>query len=79
MIQTQGAPYSMSEEVAEIYAATGETLSRIPKGGVRKALDKVLDRIKSEHPEVLKEIETSGELSDENKAKLDAVMQEVIL
>ena len=79
LIQTQGAPYSMSEEVAEIYAATGETLSRIPKGGVRKALDKVLDRIKSERPEVLEEIETSGELSDENKAKLDAVMQEVIL
>ena len=79
LIQPQGAPYSMPEEVVEIYAATGDTLSRIPKGLVRKTMDKVLDAVKSRLPEVLAEIGSSGDLSDENKAKLDAVLQEVVL
>ena len=79
LIQPQGAPYSMPEEVVEIYAATGDTLSRIPKGSVRKTMDKVLDAVKSRAPEVLSEIASSGDLSEDNKAKLDAILQEVVL
>ena len=79
LIQPQGAPYSMPEEVVEIYAATGDTLSRIPKGSVRKTMDKVLDAVKSRAPEVLSEIASSGDISEDNKAKLDAILQEVVL
>lgn len=79
LIQPQGAPYSMPEEVVEIYATTGDTLSRIPKGLVRKTMDKVLDAVKARLPEVLAEIGASGDLSDENKAKLDAILKEVVL
>ena len=79
LIQPQGAPYSMPEEVVEIYATTGDTLSRIPKGLVRKTMDKVLDAVKARLPEVLAEIGSSGDLSDENKAKLDAILKEVVL
>ena len=79
LIQPQGAPYSMPEEVVEIYAATGDTLSRIPKGSVRKTMDKVLAAVKSRAPEVLSEIASTGDLSEDNKAKLDAILQEVVL
>ncbi len=79
LIQPQGAPYSMPEEVVEIYATTGDTLSRIPKGLVRKTMDKVLDAVKARLPEVLAEIGSSGDLSDENKAELDAILKEVVL
>ena len=79
LIQPQGAPYSMPEEVVEIYATTGDTLSRIPKGLVRKTMGKVLDAVKARLPEVFAEIGSSGDLSDENKAKLDAILKEVVL
>ena len=78
LIQPQGAPYSMPEEVVEIYAATGEALSRMEKGSVRAVLSRVSERVKSAYPEVLAEIAASGDLSEENKKKIDAALSEVL-
>lgn len=78
LVQPQGAPYSMPEEVVEIYSATGEALSLMEKGKVRDTLNKVLDAVKSKYPEVLSEIANSGDLSEDNKKKIDDVLAEVV-
>ena len=78
LIQPQGAPYSMPEEVVEIYSATGEALSLMEKGKVRETLKKVLDGVKTKYPELLSDIAASGDLSEENKQKIDDVLGEVV-
>ncbi len=78
LVQPQGAPYSMPEEVVEIYSATGEALSLMEKGKVRETLKKVLDGVKAKYPELLSEIANSGDLSEENKKKIDDVLAEVV-
>ena len=78
LVQPQGAPYSMPEEVVEIYSATGEALSLMEKGKVRETLKKVLDGVKAKSPELLSEIANSGDLSEENKKKIDDVLAEVV-
>ena len=78
LIQPQGAPYSMPEEVVEIYSATGEALSLMEKGKVRETLKKVLDGVKTKYPDLLSDIAASGDLSEENKQKIDDVLGEVV-
>ena len=78
LVQPQGAPYSMPEEVVEIYSATGEALSLMEKGKVRETLKKVLDGVKAKYPELLSEIANSGDLSEENKKKIYDVLAEVV-
>ena len=78
LIQPQGHPYSPSEEVAEIHIMTGESLLAVSKEEVRPTLDKILAHIRETSPEILSEIEKTGELSEENKAKIDAAAAEVI-
>ena len=79
LIQPQGAPYSMPEEVVEIYVATGDALAQMEKGKVRETLAKVMSLVKVRAPEVLSEIGKSGELTDQNKQKIDEILKEVLL
>ena len=78
LIQPNGAPYSMPEEVVEIYVMTGGSLPLIPKDAVRATLDKILAAIRREDPAVFSEIEKSGELSEESKARIDKILAEVL-
>ena len=78
LIQPQGAPYSMPEEVAEIYAMTGNALPLVGKGEVTAALARLLARVRSAYPEVLSEIERTGVLSEKGKATLDKAISEVL-
>ena len=77
LIQPQGAPYTMPEEVIEIYLATSDALASIPKGRVAATLREVLSYIREASPEVISEIARTGDLSDENKGKIDAAFREV--
>ncbi len=76
LIQPQGAPYTMAEEAAEIYLTSGDKLTNIPKGQVMSALQRVLSYIRSAHPDLLKSIAETGELTEENKAELDVAFTE---
>ena len=76
LVQPQGSPYTMPEEVVEIALATGEKLSSIEKGKVRETLRKVVDHIRSAHPEILREIAETGELTEENARKIEASFEE---
>ena len=78
LIQRQGAPYSMPEEVVEIYVMTGEFLQRIEKDEVEETLAAVLSHIRAAYPKILKELERTGELTDQLKQRIDKATSEVI-
>lgn len=78
LIQPQGAPYDMPEEVAEIYAMTGEGLSSVSKEAVSSTLKKLILKLRSAYPEVLSSIKETGDLSEENKGKIDRAIAEVL-
>ena len=77
LVQPQGAPYTMPEEVVEIYLATSEALSSVQKGQVRCSLGKVIDYLKANKPNLLSEIGKTGELTTQNKEVIDAAFKEV--
>ena len=78
LIQPQGAPYDMPEEVVEIYAMTGEGLSSVSKEAVSSTLKKLILKLRSAYPEVLSSIKETGDLSEENKGKIDRAIAEVL-
>ncbi|MBQ7712366.1 MAG: F0F1 ATP synthase subunit alpha [Clostridia bacterium] len=78
LIQRQGAPYPMAEEVAEIYAMSDESFRHVEKEKIGATLARLLEHIRANHPEILSSIEESGELSESDKAALDRAIAEVL-
>src|SRR5687767_10842486 len=68
--QNERNPLSVAEQVASIYAGTGGYLDRIKVDRVSDFLASLLERLHSDESELLKRIEESGELSDEDEEKL---------
>ena len=78
LIQPQSAPYSMPAEVVEIAVMTGEAISHIEKNAVRSTLARILEYIRTKDASILEEIERSGDLTDEIKARIDEAVAEVL-
>jgi F-type H+-transporting ATPase subunit alpha len=79
--QPQYAPLPVEEQVVQIYAATPQEtraswVRRIPADDVTRYATELISYMKSKHPQVLDDVRTSGELSDEISEKLNTALDE---
>ncbi len=76
--QNERSPLSVADQVAAIYAGTGGYLDRIKVDRVSDFLADLLDRLHSERSDLMKRINESGELSDEDLEKLGDAIGEMV-
>src|SRR4051812_39968236 len=76
--QTERHPLSVADQVASIYAGTGGYLDRIKTDRVQEFLERLLSGLHSEQGDLMKGINESGELSDENEKALGDAIAEAI-
>jgi F-type H+-transporting ATPase subunit alpha len=76
--QSERSPLSVSDQVASIYAGTGGYLDRIKTERVPAFLDDLRSRLRSEQAELMKSIDETGELSDEDEEKLGSAIAEMV-
>jgi F-type H+/Na+-transporting ATPase subunit alpha len=76
--QKERRPLSVADQVASIYAGTGGYLDRIKTERVQDFLEDLLSRLHSEQGELMKKINESGELSDEDEQKLGDAIGEMV-
>jgi F-type H+-transporting ATPase subunit alpha len=76
--QKEREPLSVSDQVASIFAGTGGYLDRIKVDRVRDFLEDLLSRLHSENADLMKGINESGELSDEDEKALGDAIGEMI-
>ncbi len=76
--QKERQPLSVSQQVASIYAGTGGYLDRIKTERVHDFLERMLDLLSSEQGDLMKGIEESGELSDEDEKALGEAIADFV-
>jgi F-type H+/Na+-transporting ATPase subunit alpha len=76
--QKERHPLSVADQVASIYAGTGGYLDRIRTDRVQEFLERLLSGLHSEHGDLMKGINESGELSDEDEKALGDAIAEAI-
>jgi F-type H+-transporting ATPase subunit alpha len=76
--QKERHPLSVADQVASIYAGTGGYLDRIRTDRVQEFLDRLLSGLHSERGDLMKTINESGELSDEDENALGDAIAEAI-
>jgi F-type H+/Na+-transporting ATPase subunit alpha len=76
--QKERHPLSVADQVASIYAGTGGYLDRIKTDRVQEFLDRLLSGLHSEQGDLVKRINESGELSDEDEKALGDAIAEAI-
>ena len=76
--QKERQPLSVAEQVASIYAGTGGYLDRIKTERVPDFLDGLLSRLRSEKSDLMKRIDETGELSDEDEKELGDAIAEMV-
>ncbi|HVI39939.1 MAG TPA: F0F1 ATP synthase subunit alpha, partial [Anaerovoracaceae bacterium] len=74
--QPQYAPVKVEHQVMIIYAATNRHLVDVPVDEIKEFEKKLYDFMDTHHPEIGKEIKTTGKLETENEEKLKAAIQE---
>jgi F-type H+-transporting ATPase subunit alpha len=76
--QKERHPLSVADQVASIYAGTGGYLDRIRTERVQEFLNRLLSALHSEQGDLMKRINDSGELSDEDEDALGDAIGEAI-
>jgi F-type H+-transporting ATPase subunit alpha len=76
--QKEREPLRVADQVATLYAGTGGYLDRIKADRVREALADLLARLHAENDDLMKRINESGELSDEDEDTLGKAVGEFI-
>ena len=74
--QGQYSPIKVEHQVMIIFAATNGYLSDVPIDRIREFENQLYDFMDTHHPEVGKEIKTTGKLEDETDKKLRAAIEE---
>jgi F-type H+-transporting ATPase subunit alpha len=74
--QPQYRPVPVERQVVYVYVATGGYLDELPTVDSRRFVEEFAQHLDTRHPEVLSEIKTSGELTDETETKLKAAIAE---
>jgi F-type H+-transporting ATPase subunit alpha len=79
--QGQYAPMPVEEQVVQLYAATPQEtrtswVRRIPAADVPRYASELVSFMRSKQPQVLDDLRTSGELSDEIAEKLNTALDE---
>jgi F-type H+-transporting ATPase subunit alpha len=73
--QPQFSPLKMEEQVCVIWAGTNGYLDALPVAKVRAFEDGLLSLLRGKNTDLLNGIRDSRDLSDENAAKLKAVVE----
>jgi F-type H+/Na+-transporting ATPase subunit alpha len=76
--QDERSPLSVADQVASIYAGTGGYLDRIKEERVSDFLADLLSRLHSEQDELMKKVNESGEISDEEFERLGEAIAEMV-
>lgn len=71
-------PMSMAEQVVTLCAATGRVFTQLPPEQVKEFQAGLLAFMKDEHPEVIQELEETGQLSDELVGKIRELAGELL-
>lgn len=71
-------PMSMAEQVVTLCAATGRIFTQLPPEQVKEFQTRLLAFMQDEHPEILQELEESGQLSEELAAKIRELARELL-
>ena len=74
--QGQYSPIKVEHQVMIIFAATNGYLSDVPIDRIREFENQLYDFMDTHHPEVGKEIKSTGKLEDETDKKLRAAIEE---
>jgi len=74
--QAQYSPMSVEAQVLIIYAGTHGYLDKTPENRLKEYEQQLFAFLDRKHPEVLKEIATSGKLDDALKGKINAALKE---
>jgi F-type H+-transporting ATPase subunit alpha len=73
--QPQFSPLKMEEQVVVIYAGVNGYLDPLPVNRVRAFEDGLLALLRGKHADILDQIRTSKDLSDDTAAKLKSVVE----
>src|SRR5436189_513032 len=76
--QKERQPLSVAEEVASIYSGTGGYLDRIKTDRVPEFLARLLDGLHANQGDLMKRIDESGQLSDEDEKTLGEAIETAI-
>ncbi len=76
--QKERSPLSTADQVASIYAGTGGHLDRIKTERVSQFLDDLLTRLHAEKAELMKRIEETGQLPDEDEEELGRAIEDMV-
>src|SRR5213595_3931264 len=76
--QKEREPLSVGDQVASIYSGTGGYLDRIKVERVQEFLEDLLTRLHAEKAELMKGIDSSGELSDDDERELSDAIGEMV-
>ncbi|HEU0214113.1 MAG TPA: F0F1 ATP synthase subunit alpha [Jiangellaceae bacterium] len=72
--QGQGAPVPVSQQVVSVWAGTTGRLDDVPVEDIRRFEAEFLDYVGREHGDILEEITTSGDLTEENTTALESAV-----
>lgn len=73
--QPQFKVLPFEEQVAILFAGTGGYLDQIPLERVKEFEAKLLEQLKNQHPEILKNIHESRDLSEETRGELQKAIE----
>src|SRR3954462_7988595 len=76
--QKERQPLSVADQVASIYSGTGGYLDRIKTDRVQEFLARLIDRLHSENGELMKGINESGQLSDDDEETLGKAIADAV-
>ena len=76
--QKERQPLSVAEQVASIYSGTGGHLDRIKTDRVPEFLSRLLEGLQANQGDLMKRIEESGQLSDEDEKALGEAIETAI-
>ncbi len=69
-------PLSMAEQVISLVVATNKLLTDVPQADIKKTQMGILDHIASYHPDILRTLTESGQLTDETRESILAAAKE---
>lgn len=76
--QPQFSPLPVEKQIALIFVATSGNLDELPVSSLKRLEREYFEFMENNHPQILNDIKTIKELTDDLRAKLDAAVQQFI-
>ncbi len=78
MKQKQYHPYSMAQEVISIYAGVNGYLDEVPLDKISAFEVRLQDVVSKNHPEILEDITSTNDLSEQTKERLNTIIKMLV-